>query len=265
MEESAMDIATTRAARAGTTGRTSLGVILATLAAMLVCGLAACKPKPEDEVVKHYEAGEEAIRVPNAEVLVSRLTDESLAFYKECLSLAQSCPERELRKKEPYTLATVIKMRNRIDPKRLRMMTVNDYFAWRLETGDFVVDADYGVYPFRTVVSGDDATLQMGIEVQQRGSFRVGRRGGGLVRSGVSLAMATRKKLEPIDYKLSYKKVNGVWKDDLVAESKSYAESMRVEAQRVNTSVDQLIASIEEEESGGLSDKVWQPILKIKR
>jgi hypothetical protein len=239
------------------------------LALVAVCftlfALPACKPKPEAQVVTHYEAGEENIRNNNAGALVARLTDESLAFYKECLSLAQSCPEKELRKKEPYKLATILKMRNRIDPKRLRMMTVDDYFAWRIENSDLVVDADYGVYPFRTTVNGDSAVMQMGMEVQRSTTFRIGRRGGGLVRAGIGSALSTRKKLEPIEgYTLHYVKGATGWRDDVIADAKSFDESVRVEANQSGMSVEDYILSIEEDESGGLSEKIWQPPLKIK-
>jgi hypothetical protein len=64
----------------------------------------------------------------------------------------------------------VVMMRNRIDPKRLRMMTAEDVLAWQMEQGIYFVDADYGVCPYKTTISGDTAQIQFGYEETTRSS-----------------------------------------------------------------------------------------------
>jgi hypothetical protein len=227
-----------------------------------------CKPKPEDDVVAVYQANEDAIATRNARTLRDNMTPESYDYLKECVSLAQSCPEKEAKALPPSKMGEVIMMRNRIDPQKLRTMTAEDVIAWRLQEGLAYVDADYGILPYRTTITGDTAEIQMGIEVEQRrsgGGFRVGRRGGGLVRLGVA-ALSSRKKLEPIEgYTLPFRRVNGLWKADEIKTAEREDAMLIAEARQAGMTMPQYIISREEDETDGVAKDIWKPVLKIKK
>lgn len=240
---------------------------IAGLAGLLFASTSGCLPKPEDAVVECYQRGEEAIRASDAKALRANMSVESYDYLKECVSLAQSCPEKEAKALPPSKLGMVVMMRNRIDPKRLRMMTAEDVLAWQMEQGIYFVDADYGVYPYKTTISGDTAQIQFGYEETTRrsGGYRVGRRGGGLVRLGVS-ALASRRKLVPIEGMIAYyRKVNGVWMIDWTANDAADDERLVVEARQANMTIPQYVIAREEDETDGVSADIWKPILKIKK
>jgi hypothetical protein len=241
------------------------GVIL--IAALL--GLGACEAEltPEDEVIAQYQRGEDAIANKNPVDLKNSTTNESWALLTEAQKLALECSATETKKLNPSMMRRVIVFRNRIEPEKLASMTVDDLIMWQLQSGYWVVDQEYGIFPHSVQITGDTAVLQMGVEAEEKSSgVRIRRRGLIGAAAGLAINAAKKPKLEPLPgYTHTYRNINGYWYYDDAASEAERDQQLIDEAKEFETPVADYIVAVEEEEFGSIKKDIWKPVGKKKK
>jgi hypothetical protein len=234
------------------------GVITGLLA--LLCVVVGCQNKPEDDVVAQYKRGEEAISLNDPVAFRAVQTPESTQLVGEAQRLALTSPAAETKKLPPSTLALVLAMRNRLDPARLRTNSVDDLLAWMMDQDLLVVDKEYGLHPSSVKITGDTATIQMGIEVEREPVRYGGRRRA----AGVAVALIGRAvsgpDVVPIPGFIYHcKNIGGFWYMDGVAGAERRDAEWIEEANETKVPVHELVASSEEESYGSLKKDIWTP------
>lgn len=235
---------------------------------LALCALSfGCEESAEDQVLAQYQRAETAIAAMDVADWRATMSTDSVAWLQDVLRLTLDGAIMEVRALNPAKLEMVIALRNRLDADRLRSMNVESLMSWMIDEEMVHVDADYGVHPHSVMVSGDSATVQMGIEADEQSSysprFRTGRRGRGAIGSVISLASAASKKkeVEPIEgYTLKYVKIDGFWYSDNTQNMDEYAKLLRDSAKEAGVATDKYLCDQEKEIYGSLKPTIWLPV-----
>lgn len=234
-----------------------------TLFAVGLCALgliSGCQHKPEDDVMDQYKAGEAAIKVGDCTAFKNTLTPESITRLQELENLALTCPASELQKMAPSKMAEVLKLRNRIDPARLRTMSTDDLVAWLILEHALVVDEDQGLFPHSVRITGDDAFVQMGEKVEKRQKFRVRRVRGVVGLAAGAISLIGSSEIVPISGVMrKFHKVSGYWYQDLNAENPEADTAMIEMAKEEQMPVHEFVKMMEQEEAEKMRDNIWNP------
>ncbi len=217
------------------------------------------KESPESAVLAQYNRGEDAIASNDINELRNITTPESWALFEEDLKLAREAKADDIKKMGYSHIQPIIILRNRLDPARLRSLSVEDYVLWRLQQGFMIVDRDYGIYPYEVKIAGDTAVIQMGIEIEQKSSHRrVGRGVAGLI--GAAAQAVPKTKLEPLPgYTVTYKNLAGYWYQDSMQDVAAYDAEMVNEASSMGTNILDMILEEEREAYGSLKSDLMMP------
>jgi len=221
-----------------------------------------CKQKPKDAVLDQYKAGESAIAVKNATDYRNTMTTESALRYQEIMRLALEASAEETRQLAPSILAQVLLVRNRLSAERLRKMSVDDFLVWEMDEGALVVDKEMGIVPYKVSINGDEAVIQMGEEVakQSRRSGRFGRRG---LVTGLISAAAAGTEIVPIEgLTIRYRKINGFWYYDLIADNADADSAITEAATEEKLPVPEYLRAAEEDAHGTIKQTIWEPLGK---
>ena len=237
-------------------GSIAAGVFMAW---MLVLTLGGCQKSPEQEVLAQYHRGEEAIGTHNSTEYRNIITPESVTQLDDAIRLALEATEEQARALEPFELQNVIMFRNRISPEQLRRMTADDALAWMMDKGILIVDKEYGLEPESVRITGDTAIIQMGTRVARSSTVGFGRRGGRAAGALLSEALGGGK-IEPVPgIAWNYKKINGYWYSDNVANDRVFNEDLINLAKEEGVPVDEYILKQEREQAGRLKQDIWTP------
>lgn len=226
-----------------------------------------CEESAEDQVLAQYQRAETAIAAMDVADWRATMSTDSVAWLQDVLRLTLDGPIMEVRTLNPAKLEMVLALRNRVEPDRLRSMNVESLMTWMIDEEMVHVDAEYGVHPHSVMVSGDTATVQVGIEHEEESSrsprLRTGRRGRGAIGSIVSLASAASKKkeVEPIDgYTIKYVRIDGFWYSDNIQNMDDYAQLLRESAKEAGVATDKYLSDQEKEVYGSLKPTIWLPV-----
>lgn len=232
-------------------------VLLCFITGMFVDG---CKKETlESAVLAQYNRGEDAIASTDVNEMRNTTTLESWALYAEDLRLAREAKPDDIKKMGYNQIHPIIVLRNRLDAARLRTLSVDDYVVWRIQQGFLVVRRDYGVYPYEVKISGDTATIQMGVEVEQKSTRR--RMGRGIVGLiGAAAQSIPKTKLEPLPgITVTYKNLGGYWYYDATGDIAAYDAYQVNEAASLGTNVLNMIMEDEHEVFGSLKEDLLNP------
>lgn len=231
------------------------------VAAAYTLGLiSGCQHKPEDDVMDQYKAGEAAIKVGDCTAFKNTLTPESITRLQELENLALTCPATELQKMPPSKMAEVLKLRNRIEPQRLRTMSADDLVAWLILEHALVVDEDQGLFPHSVRITGDDAFVQMGEKVQKKSNFRVRRVRGVVGLAAGAISLVGSSEIVPIPgVTRKFHKVSGYWYQELNAENPEADAAMTEAAKEEKMPVHEFVKAMEQEEAEKMRENIWNP------
>ncbi len=233
-------------------------VALACLA-LGVASLGGCNEKPEDAVLAQYHRGEKAIAAYDVEELKAVQTGDFESRLAEILRLAREATPEQAKQLPASVLPTVLALRNRLEPERLRSMRPNDLLVWMIEQHMLVVDKDYDILPHHVEINGDRAKIHMGIRVEaERRRVRVGRRGRGLVGAAVA-SLIPNTKVEPIEGLFhEFANINGYWYFDCAAEAARDDQAGVDYAKEEGEPLWKLMAEEEEAIHESLKPNVWE-------
>jgi hypothetical protein len=204
---------------------------------------------PSGAVLSRYEAGERAIAAGNGMEFFKMMSAESQAAELELIQVALTGSSDKVRALPPSSIALVLALRNRVEPSRLRKMTVEDLAAWQIESKLLGVDADNGYAPVDVTVTGDKAYIQMGIKEQ--------------IDSGGLTELLNRSSVEPIkNFEYHYVRVNGEWLIDKAATDVALKKVYAAAAREAGVKIVDMIEAQEREEFGSLKPNIWSPVGK---
>jgi len=242
-----------------------MSLLFAALAACVFVFAGCSKETPEQAIVAQLQRAEEAIVARDIQTYKHTMTSESWADHDETLRLAREASEAQTKALPPTRMSAVVALRNRLPAARLKSMTVDDYIIWRIDERELYPLSDIGIFPQKITIRGDAAEVQMGAEevVESGTRVRVRRRGVATraIGAAINLAVASQNKnLVPIEgFVLYYKNLNGYWYRDNDPSKGYWDDTFTKAAKEANISVAEMIAQIENDEWGELSETVWQP------
>lgn len=241
---------------------------LLTVVLLSICALGfGCEESAEDQVLAQYQRAEAAIAALDPAEWRAVMSTDTAAMHLDILRLALDGSVTETRSLVPSKLSMVLMLRNRVEPDRLRTMTLDDYMLWQIDEELMYSDADFGIAPHSVLMQGDRAKIQMGFESESQSAggprIRTGRRGRGAIGSVISLASAAsrKKEVEPIeDYLIPYVSIDGFWYYDGVEDMLAYDAHLLAEAKEAGLPIDRYLSEQEKEDFGSLKPTIWLPV-----
>jgi hypothetical protein len=216
--------------------------------AVCVGALAGCdrQDRHAAAVLSRYEAGQRAIAAGNGMEYFEMKSAQSQAAEADLIEIALTGSRDEVRLLPPTSIALVLALRNRMEPSRLRKMTVEDLVAFQIADKLLTVDAERGVVPVDVTVNGDKAHIQMGLKHRDLRTF----------------FMPSRiESIAHMEY--HYVRVNGQWFINKAATDVALAKMNKYAPWApIDTLIEILEGNERIEYYGTLKPNIWSPVGK---